>query len=534
MYGAQAVVVAPVTTLAIPAMNLFDLVQSSLEYGPDRPAMLFYGCTISYAQLMNAARRVSSKLRALNIKPGDRVLMYSPNSPEYLPIYLGCAHAGAVFVPVNTAFRARELQYALDNARPDVAFVHAGVLEQFRSLSDKAQGLPRQVVPFDGASTTAACNGFGAFLNALGSDDASTPAVNCPSDHGALICYTSGSTATPKPVLHSHSSEIFAATGLAAAWRMGRGDCGLVALPLAWIYGLSSGSLALLGAGATVVLMTHFNPERVLEKIQETRATHFFGSMSMYTKMLDVLQRRDFDLSSLRVCTNGAEPCPDASVRAFENRAGVRLTGAYALSEARPVLTKDPLNADGPVGTCGRLVPGAAIRLLDASGREVPIGAVGEAFIRCPGMLTSYFREPQMTEERLDSDGWLRTGDLLSRDADGYYFVIGRTGDMIIRSGVNIAPAEIEAALLEHGGISQAVVVGAPDPTSGQSIVAFVVPSAGATLHEQSLRDYLGSRIATYKVPQKIVVQPDLPIGVSGKLDRAALKALAQQLTASH
>jgi len=149
-------------------------------------------------------------------------------------------------------------------------------------------------------------------------------------------------------------------------------------------------------------------------------------------------------------------------------------------------------------------------------------------------MLTSYFREPQMTEERLDSDGWLRTGDLLSRDADGYYFVIGRTGDMIIRSGVNIAPAEIEAALLEHGGISQAVVVGAPDPTSGQSIVAFVVPSAGATLHEQSLRDYLGSRIATYKVPQKIVVQPDLPIGVSGKLDRAALKALAQQLTASH
>jgi non-ribosomal peptide synthetase component F len=199
------------------------------------------------------------------------------------------------------------------------------------------------------------------------------------------ICYTSGSTATPKPVLHSHSSEIFAATGLVAAWRMGRADRGLVALPLAWIYGLSSGSLALLVAGATVVLMTHFNPERVLERIQETRASHFFGSMSMYTKVLDVLQRRDFDLSSLRVCTNGAEPCPDASVRAFENRAGVKLTGAYALSEARPLLTKDPLDSGGPAGTCGRLVPGAAIRLLDASGQEVPTGAVA-GLTACDGI----------------------------------------------------------------------------------------------------------------------------------------------------
>jgi acyl-coenzyme A synthetase/AMP-(fatty) acid ligase len=149
-------------------------------------------------------------------------------------------------------------------------------------------------------------------------------------------------------------------------------------------------------------------------------------------------------------------------------------------------------------------------------------------------MLTSYFREPELTGQRIDSQGWLRTGDLLSRDADGYYFVIGRTGDMIIRSGVNIAPAEIEQALLEHGGISQAVVVGAPDPTSGQCIVAFVVPSAGAKLHEESLREYLGVRIAQYKVPQKIVVRQDLPAGLSGKLDRAALKALALRLMASN
>jgi long-chain acyl-CoA synthetase len=456
--------------------------------------------------------------------------MYSPNCPEYLPIYLGCAHSGAIFAPVNTAFRAREMAYVLDNARADVAFVRADVLEQFQAVSGNAEGVPQQLIRFDGISATSEYEGLGTLFDSEGVDDAPQPAFDCPADHGALICYTSGTTSTPKPVLHSHYSEIYAAMGYVAAWRMERSDRGLVTLPLAWIYGLSSASLALLVAGATIVLLTHFNPERALEAIQETRATIFFGSMSMYVKMLDVLRGRDFDLSSLRLCTNGAEPCPDASVQAFEKRTGLKLTAAYALSEARPLIAQDPLDAGAPTGTCGRVVPGAAVRLLDGSGHEVPAGAVGEAFIRCPGMLTSYFGEPELTKQRLGSDGWLRTNDLLTRDAGGYYFVVGRTGDMIIRSGVNIAPAEIEAALLEHAGISQAAVVGVPDPASGQAIVAFVVPIAGAALDEEALREHLGSRISQYKLPQKLVVRQDLPTNVSGKLDRATLKALAQQL----
>jgi long-chain acyl-CoA synthetase len=507
-------------------MNLFDLLHD-WQSDADRPAVVFGNRTITYGELMSAARRVSARLLSLGTKPGDRVLLYSPNCPEYLPLYLGCAYVGAIFAPVNTAFRAREMAYVLDNARADVAFVHADVLEQFQALSVDARGVPQQIIQF-GASC--AENGFDTFLNgdSLGADP--TAAFDCPPDHGALLCYTSGTTSTPKPVLHSHNSEIFAAQGYVAAWRMERSDRGVVALPLAWIYGLSSASLALLAARATVVLMTHFNPERALEKIQETRATVFFGSMSMYVKMLDVLARRDFDLSSLRLCTNGAEPCPDASVKAFEKRAGIRLTGSYALSEVRPVLTQDPLDATAPPGTCGRLVPGAAVRLLDASGREVPSGASGEAFIRCPGMLTSYFREPNITAERLGSDGWLRTGDLLTRDENGYFFVVGRIGDMIIRSGVNIAPAEIEAALLEHAHISQAVVLGVPDPASGQAIMAFVVPSAAAVLDEERLKEHLGARLAQYKMPQRFVMRQDLPTNASGKLDRAALKAVALQL----
>jgi long-chain acyl-CoA synthetase len=515
-------------------MNLFDLIQSSVEYGPDRPAILFYGCSISYRELISAARRVSATLRDQGVQTGDRVLMYAPNSPEYLAVYLGCAHAGAVFVPVNTAFRARELEYVLSNAQPQVVFIEAGVLEQFREQSAGAEHTPSRVISFAGASTTTTRQGFGDFLKILNTADENTPAVNCQPDQAALICYTSGSTASPKPVVHSHASEIFGATGLSNAWRMGRGDRGLVALPLAWMYGLSSGSLALLTGGATVVLLTHFNPERVLETVQAQRATHFFGSMSMYTKMLDVLLRRQFDLTSLRVCINGAEPCPDASVKAFEARAGVKLTAAYALSEARPVLTTDPLDADHPDGSCGRLVAGVSIRLLGPDGHEVEEGAAGEAFIRCPGMLTAYYQEPSLTQERIDPQGWLKTGDLLSRDANGYYFVVGRTGEMIIRSGVNIAPAEIEQALLEYGGISQVVVVGAPDTTSGQCVVAFVVPSTDEHLDEARLREFLSTRIAQSKVPQRIFLRNDFPAGVSGKIDRALLKALAEQLMTSH
>ena len=510
-------------------MNLFDLLYSSVESGPDRIALVFGRRTATYAQLMRAACRVAERLRTLGVQPGDRVLMYSPNCPEYLPVYFGCAHLGAIFTPVNTAFRAREMAYVLGNAGAGVAFVHTEVLAQFHDASASAQGVPQQIVEFGAAPDQQA---FDFFLNDQCSDGDSRPASNCAADHGVLLCYTSGTTSTPKPVLHSHSGEVYAAKAYVAAWRMERSDRGLVALPLAWIYGLSSASLALLVAGATVVLMTHFNPERALERIQETRATVFFGSMSMYVKMLDVLKRRSFDLSSLRVCTNGAEPCPEASVQAFEKHTGIKLTGSYALSEVRPVLSEDPLDNCAPEGTCGRLVAGAAIRLLDPSAQEVPAGEAGEAFIRCPGMLTCYFREPGLTEQRITAEGWLKTGDLLRRDADGYYFMVGRIGDMIIRSGVNIAPAEIEAALLEHPDIKQSVVLATPDPVSGQAIVAFVVCSGTAVLQDEQLREHLSSRIAQYKLPQRFILQQDLPTNASGKLDRAALEKLARELPA--
>jgi long-chain acyl-CoA synthetase len=253
----------------------------------------------------------------------------------------------------------------------------------------------------------------------------------------------------------------------------------------------------------------------------------------MYVKMLDVLGRRDFDLSSLRLCTNGAEPCPEPLVEAFEKRARVRLTGSYALSEVRPVFTEDPLDDTAPPNTCGRLVPGVSIRLLDDSGTEVRPGEVGEAYIRCPGMLSVYFREPELTQQRVSADGWLKTGDLLRSGAGGYYFVVGRTGDMIIRSGVNIAPAEIEVALLEHSHVAQAVVVGVSDAVSGQAIIAFVVASRGATLYDALLREHLSSRIAQYKVPNHFVVRPDLPTNASGKLDRATLNLMAHRLVTS-
>jgi long-chain acyl-CoA synthetase len=510
-------------------MNLFDLLQAAVELGTERAAVTFGNRTITYGQLITAARRVSAQLRACGVEAGDRVLMYAPNCPEYFPIYLGCAHLGAVFAPVNTAFRAREMGYVLDNARPELAFVHQDVVEQFRAASANAQGVPRQVLEFSSDSLSDA---FRNFLGDVALQDANQPALDCAAEHGALLCYTSGTTSMPKPVLHSHSSEIYAAKGYIGAWRMERSDRGLVTLPLAWIYGLSSAGLALLAAGATVVLMDRFHPERTLEKVQEARATAFFGSMSMYVKMLDVLNRRDFDLSSLRLCTNGAEPCPDASVQAFQQRTGIRLTASYALSEVRPVLSEDPLSAAAATSGCGQLVAGAAIRLLDERGQEVPEGAIGEAYIRCPGMLTSYYREPELTEKRLATGGWLKSGDLLRRDETGCYFMVGRIGDMIIRSGVNIAPAEIEAALLENAQISQAAVLGVPDPVSGQAIIAFVVMASGKSVSEEHLQAQLSSRIAQYKMPQHFIVRQDLPTNASGKLDRSSLAAAAQQFLA--
>jgi len=305
-----------------------------------------------------------------------------------------------------------------------------------------------------------------------------------------------------------------------------------VALPLSWAYGLSTTTTAMLAAGSTVVLLTHFNPVRVLDTIEHKAITLFAGTSTMFVKMLDVYRKAPTDLSSLRNCYVGGEPINRVVVNEFEGVLGRRLWEGYASTEAFPILVTYPaVDAQAPRETCGRLVPDAEIRVVDADGNPVQDGDIGEAQFTCPGRMVAYYNEPELTSERLTSDGWVRSGDLVRKDGAGFYFVVGRISEMIIRGGANIAPSEVESAIVAVAGVSDATVVSAPDDEYGEAVIAFVTTFNDGP-DEATLRRHLEAHLASYKIPSRFFFNVRLPSGITGKKDRRSASVIAEQLIA--
>ncbi|HWI74857.1 MAG TPA: fatty acid--CoA ligase family protein, partial [Baekduia sp.] len=428
--------------------------------------------------------------------------------------------------------RAREMHYICENAEARVAIVHHDKLEDFEAFESAAQRAESTVVLDEFDAPSASDDGRRSFATLTEETRPPGQHETAPEDP-VLICYTSGTTSTPKPVLLSHLNEVYSAVNYAEIWGLAPGDRAIVCMPLAWAYGLSTTSMSLLSAGSTVLLRRRFHPVEVLTAIEAERATIFYGTMSMYTKMLDVLSRQQHDLSSLRFCVNGGEACPDGAVRAFQEFTGLRPIQAYAASEAKPLLAVRADDAEAPFNSSGRVVADAKVRLLDEGGAEVAVGEVGEAEVWCPGLMLGYWREPEMTAQKLSADGWLQTGDLLVEDARGYFRVVGRRSEMIIRSGANIAPAEVASAIMSHPAATDVGVVGIPDAQSGEAVVALVVSAPNEVLDAEELHAHLADILAPYKLPSHIIVTDELPTSANGKADRTALRERALALLAT-
>jgi long-chain acyl-CoA synthetase len=509
-------------------VTLYDLLHVRASEQPDADAVIFGDQRISYGALAAEAVRIAGGLHARGVAQGDRVLMLSGNRPEMIATYLAASRLGATYVPVSSTFRGREGSYVVRNAEPKVAIVEDSFLDDFRSWT---QGTDVEVVVLRrGQGSTAASSSTVTYFDDMGGAGVELPEAAIPPEAGALLCYTSGTTSNPKPVLQSQGSEVWNAQTYASMWELGPGDRGIVALSLAWQYGLCATTASLLVSGGTIILLDRFHPVNILDAIEEHRATVMWGTMSMYTKILEVIKTREtIDLSSLRMVVNGAEPCPQPFVDDFEAHTGLRMLGVYSTSEARPIMAVRPWDTSAPPGTVGQLAPDVRVRLESPNGDLVGDGETGHALLDCPGKMLEYYREPELTKERLTADGWVRSGDLLRRDENGYYFVVGRQSEMIIRSGANIAPAEVESALVSHPSIGDAAVVGVPDPRSGEAVRAFVVlePNAERKPTPDEIATFLDGQLAAYKVPQELVFIDELPRTSRGKLDRRALRDLA-------
>lgn len=473
------------------------------------PAVWFDGAWTSRRALLDGIDRAARHLRRLGVGTGDRFTFFGHNSLHHLLLYYAAAKIGAVVVPLNPNLTASEIAYAVGHSRSKVLFhdaAAAGVIDPAR------QGIA--AVPV-------------ATIDEEIEGDATAAAV--PDDADFLVIYTSGSTGVPKAVVLGQGGQAGVARSLSRMWGITEADITLVALPMGYLYGLSTAAAVALQAGGKAVVLNRFHPRDVLEAMVAHRITVFHGVPTMYSMMMSYAGQNGlrFDLSRARVLITSGAPTSAETFAAFEDTFGARLQNYFAMSEATPAFGKfhdDPRPL--PPGSAGLLAPGAEASIRRADGAEAPEGEVGELYLRTAGLMLRYDGAPELTAETL-RDGYFRSGDLARRDADGFYYIVGRSKDMIIRGGANISPLEVENVLTSHPAVDEAAVVGAADPVYGEVAVGFVTLNPGRQVDPAALIALAAERLSDFKVPRTVTVLAEMPYGKTGKIDKAALRQLA-------
>lgn len=351
--------------------------------------------------------------------------------------------------------------------------------------------------------------------------------VRSADDEPALVLFTSGSTAMPKGVTHTHASIDHTVSTQAQVQRLGPDDVNLITLATCHVAGLFGQLLPTLRTGGTCILHSHYEPTEAAREIERSRVTRIQLLPAQLTALLDAAQSGHRDLGSLTCAIVGGDVLALDVDRRFRAQTSLEATEVCGMTECFNYSMNPPFGAKR-LGSIGRPAPGTELRLAGAIGSEPPVGTPGEILVRSPGVMAGYWRDPEHTTETL-RDGWLHTGDVARRDGDGWYWFVARSKDLIIRGGSNVAPGEVEAVLNEHRAVGAAVVVGVPDRELGQRIAAWVQPRPGATTSECELSEFVAERIAAYKVPEWIWIETSLPTTSVGKLNRQVLRQRAAE-----
>lgn len=485
-------------------MNLAANLSASAEVLREKTALKLDDVEMSYGALDVASARVAALLRERGIGPGDRVGVMLPNVPEFAVVYYGVVRAGAVVVPMNVLLKEREVSFYLSDSGARMLFAWHGFAE---AAEAGARGLPVEcvfVMP-------------GEFARLLSGVEPAFGVVDRAGDDTAVILYTSGTTGTPKGAELTHSNLTSNVAAVVRLHSFGENDVLLGALPLFHSFGQTCSMNAAVASGATLSLIPRFDAGRALDTIERDRATVFQGVPTMYSAMLHHPRRDAFDVSTLRVCVSGGASLPAEVLRGFEEAFGCTLLEGYGLSETSPVASSNRPDRERRAGSVGMPIEGVSMKIVDPDGVDVAAGSRGEIVIRGPNVMKGYWRRPDATAEVM-SDGWFHTGDVGVMDDDGYFFIVDRLKELIIRGGYNVYPREIEEVLYEHPAVREVAVVGVPHPELGEEVAAAVALKDGAAVDEESLRDFVKARVAAYKYPRRISFFDELPKGPSGKI----------------
>ncbi|MCO5101518.1 MAG: long-chain fatty acid--CoA ligase [Burkholderiaceae bacterium] len=495
-------------------MNLASSLQQWAARAPSKPAILFEGRTITYAQLEADASRLANAMRANGIGAGDRVALYLPNIPEFATAYYATQKIGAIPVSINAIFRSGEVEYLLRDSGAVLVFTVAELVPFV--LRESCPRLAHVVVCEGEAS-----GGAPTLAQWCAGQPEQFDPVERGADDPAALLYSSGTTGFPKGVTLTQSNI---ATNVASAAKYSgyRDDDRLcVFLPLFHVYGQNYILNAAILAGSTVCLFRRFVPDLVLDAIERDRITLFFGVPTIFIGLLSMdLSKRD--LSSIRYEMSAAATMPEEISRRWTERFGRRVYEGYGLTECSPFACYNDL-VEHRFGSVGRAVEGFTLKIFDENDRELPYGEWGEICIRGPGVMLGYWNRPEDTAQTLRG-GWLHSGDIGRMDADGYVYIVDRVKDMINVSGFKVWPAELEQYLYKLPQVQEVAVYGIPHPEKGEQVIAAVVPKAGQTIGPEDVIAWCRANIAAYKVPARVDIVQELPKSATGKILKRVLR----------
>ena len=501
---------------------------------PNREALVVDNARLTYAQLDRLANRLANGLALLGITRGDKVAVMLPNWPEFVCAYYALAKAGVVIVPMNTRFRRREVEHIVSQTEASALII----VDRF--LGFDYVDLLDELWPHLPSLRHIIVKGEKRALNMLAFDDVMArgderapgeidPTLSLTVDDVLAICYTSGTTGQAKGAVLSHEVPFLSAAAYNEVMGVTEQDTILITLAVSQIPVFGCFVLASALAGMRAVLMPRFKPDAALKLVEKEKVTYMIGVPTMWVQELAQLDAADYDLSSLRVGFAAGAPCPPEVVQAVESRMGCTLHIAYGMTEtgAYGTMIRSEDSLEKRVHTVGRPLPGMELEIVDEERYPVLAGQCGEVALRGQTLMKGYYKQPEATAQAVDADGWFYTGDLGIVDEEGFLQIVGRCTDMILRGGYNVYAAEVESCLLSHPDVSNAAVIGLPDPVLGETVHAFVIPRAGASLTVQALVTYCRQEMASYKVPDEITFVFGLPLSSLGKVQKFILKEKA-------
>ena len=511
--------------------NLSIVLENSARKYADREAVVLGDTRLTYAQVNGAANQVANLLVSRGIEPGDKVALSCANLPYFPIVYFGILKAGAVVVPLNVLLKGREVAYHLADSEAKAYFCFQGTPElpigqaghEGFTQTDGCEHFfmitvdPAAASPIDGTETLG---------QAMAGQAPTFESVAIGDEDTAVILYTSGTTGQPKGAELRHRNML--SNALAGKDLFGadeeKPDTFLCVLPLFHSFGQTVIQNAGFAFGGTVVMLPRFEADAALKAMAKERVTFFAGVPTMYWGLLGALDDSGIDVlalaADLRIAAAGGSALPVEVHKEFQKRFGVTILEGYGLSETSPVASFSPYGEEPRVGSIGVPIPGVEMKLLKPdSWDEVEDGpdAIGEIAIKGPNIMKGYYNRPDATNDAIQ-DGWFRSGDLGKRDADGWYYIVDRSKDMIIRGGFNVYPREIEEVLMTHEAVSLAAVIGVPHESHGEEIKAFIVRNADATVTEDELVAWGKEQMAAYKYPREVVFVDAMPMTATGKI----------------